>query len=138
MKNVLNGKICILMKNFAIYNIYSFGPVCVIKIYVNWNHLQRRTTIPWDFLSKPYVSDQYESFDMHNEKCKKNTKDYFYVFRKLPTGVYISYKWYSSPPLFLKKIISPLQTNRVCLKVVGTECRGPFLKKTIFFFGGEK
>ena len=35
-------KICSLMKHF-VNGIYSFGPVCFIKIYVNWNHLQRRT-----------------------------------------------------------------------------------------------
>ena len=42
------GKICILM-TIKFCDIYSFGPVRVIKIYVNLNHLQRRTTNFGDF-----------------------------------------------------------------------------------------
>ena len=39
MQNVLKRK------HMYFDEIYSFGPVCVIKINVNYNHLQRKTTL---------------------------------------------------------------------------------------------
>ena len=65
------------MEKYVLYlkfcEIYLFGPVNFIKIYVNENHLQMRTPNfrlleVFRFLQKLYVLDHSGSFDMHIEK----------------------------------------------------------------------